>query len=124
MPFRMLDEYLKNPHPPDLFRLVWVIGGFVITALLIQARVLFPWWPLHPAGFALAHAGFSLPWVWFPILLGWVAKSLIMRCGGMQLYRRGIPFFIGLILGDIFIACVWSLLFVLLNMKMYMFFPG
>jgi hypothetical protein len=33
------------------------------------------------------------------IFVAWAAKSLIMRFGGIDLYRRATPFFIGLILG-------------------------
>jgi ABC-type nickel/cobalt efflux system permease component RcnA len=78
----------------------------------------------HPAGFALAHAFLALTWVWFPMLLGWAAKAIILRFGGMKQYRAGIPFFIGLILGDIVIGVLWSLIGAALGMDIYMFFPG
>ena len=57
-----------------------------------------------PAGFALAHAFLALTWVWFPMLLGWAAKGTILRFGGMKQFRAWIPFFLGLILGDIVIG--------------------
>ena len=34
------------------------------------------------------------------IFMAWLAKSLIIRFGGIDLYRRAAPFFIGLILGQ------------------------
>ena len=34
------------------------------------------------------------------IFVAWAAKSLIMRFGGIELYRKAAPFFIGLILGS------------------------
>ncbi len=123
-PFRTLMNWLESPTPPDPIRLRWMIGGFVIVSGLIRARTLFTWWPFHPVGFALAHAGWAMPWVWFATFLGWAAKSLILRYGGMSLYRRGVPLFMGLILGDIVIACVWSIIGVFLDTQMYMFFPG
>jgi hypothetical protein len=33
------------------------------------------------------------------IFISWAAKSLIMRFGGIELYRKAAPFFIGLIVG-------------------------
>ena len=123
-PFQLLDNLVRNPRPPETNRLGWIGVGFAATTALIKARSQFAWWPFHPVGFALAQAGYALPWVWFPTLLGWLAKALILRYGGMRLYRRAIPFFVGLILGDIVIACLWSLIGVLLDTQMYMFFPG
>lgn len=124
MPFQMAQNWLQNPLPADLTRLEWMAAGFAAVAGLVKARTTFLWWPFHPAGFALAHAGAAVQWVWTATLLGWLAKALVLRYGGMRLYRRGIPFFLGLVLGDIVIASLWSLLGVLLDVQMYMFFPG
>jgi hypothetical protein len=123
-PFLILMDWLEEPTRADTTRLQWVGIGFAAAAALIQARLNFLWWPLHPTGFALAHAGWTMPWVWFPTLLGWAAKTLILRYGGMRAFQRGIPIFMGLLLGDIVIACLWSLLGVALDLKIYMFFPG
>lgn len=124
LPFQILDNWVRDPRPPEHGRLAWVGAGFAGTAGLIGARSRFAWWPLHPVGFALAQAGYSLHWTWSATLLGWGAKALILRYGGMALYRRGFPFFVGLVLGDICVACLWSLLGIALDTQMYMFFPG
>jgi len=123
-PFVQLQAWVTSPAPAAPVRAQWLALGFALTLLLGWLRTLFVWWPLHPAGFALAQAGFGINWVWFPTLLGWAAKALILRYGGTRVYRRGVPFFLGLILGDITTACVWSVLGVLLDTQMYMFFPG
>lgn len=124
IPFQMLADWLKNPKPPDTIRLVWVGVGVVLTLALTAMRTAFLWWPLHPSGFALAHAGAAMQWVWSAMLLGWLVKALLLRYGGIALFRRGIPFFLGLIMGDVVISCVWSLLGVVLDVDTYMFFPG
>jgi hypothetical protein len=123
-PFDLLMNWIDNPTRPDTARLEGIGIGFVFAGLLIAGRQRFFWWPFHPVGFALAHAGWSLPWVWFATFLGWLAKASILRYGGMKLYRRCIPWFMGLLLGDIVISCAWSALGVLLDTQMYMFFPG
>jgi hypothetical protein len=58
------------------------------------------------------------------MLLGWAAKAIILRFGDIKQYRAGIPFFLGLILGDIVIGVVWSLIGAVLGMDISMFFPG
>ena len=46
--------------------------------------------------------------LWFSLLLGWVGKTLVLRFGGMKGYRAALPFFMGLILGDILNAIIWT----------------
>lgn len=124
LPFVTLMHWVNTPTGPDEARLLWLCGGFAVTTGLTLARAHWLWWPLHPAGFAMAHAGMTMPWVWFATFLGWMAKALLLRYGGMRLFRRAIPFFMGLLLGDIVICVLWSFLGVILDMQVYMFFPG
>ena len=63
---------------------------------LLQYRL--PWWPLHPAGLAIS-AVWMIRNQFAAIFIAWVAKSAIMRFGGIDLYRKSAPFFMGLILG-------------------------
>jgi hypothetical protein len=48
--------------------------------------------------------------LWFSVLLGWLAKVVILRLGGLGVYRAALPFFLGLILGDVLNAVVWIVL--------------
>jgi hypothetical protein len=123
-PFVTLSNWLSNPTGTDWVRLHWVGAGAAVAAALIVLRGQFFWWPFHPAGYALAQAGSAMQWVWFPTLIGWGVKAVLLRYGGMKLYRSWIPFFLGLLLGDIVIGVVWSLIGVLLDVNVYMFFPG
>jgi hypothetical protein len=54
-------------------------------------------WTLHPIGYAISTTNIRLQFM--SLFLIWIAKSLITRIGGVQLYRRLYPLFIGLILG-------------------------
>jgi len=38
------------------------------------------------------------------MLIAWLCKAAILRMGGLTLFRRGIPFFLGLAIGHLFIA--------------------
>jgi Ca2+/Na+ antiporter len=123
-PFELLSEWLEDPADTDWLRVRWIGVGSLVTAALVYLRGRVLWWPLHPSGFAMAHAGLTLAWVWSPILIGWAVKTIILRYGGMKLYRAWVPFFLGLLLGDIVIGVIWSIIGAVLDVNVYMFFPG
>ncbi len=81
------------------------IGGAVMTALML-CRYSFAWWPIHPAGLAvgLTHPTFH---VWFSVFLAWLVKVIVLKVGGISLYRRTRPVFLGMILGAFTTAGVW-----------------
>ena len=69
---------------------------------------------LHPAGFVIAN-GWLTGQIWFAVFLGWLAKFVIIRNGGMQLFLAARPFFIGLILGEATAAGTWLVIDYLLG---------
>jgi len=83
------------------------IGGGVM-ALLMYLRHRFLWWPVHYLGFPIG-ATYMISSTWFSILIGWTLKALILKYGGVPLYRRLRPFFLGLILGQISCSGFWTL---------------
>ena len=62
-----------------------------------------------PVGYALANTP-TMASTWMPFLIAWLCKALVLRYGGMRLYRRSLPFFLGLILGDFLNGGFWTLL--------------
>lgn len=99
-PFDNLSALLRNPASPDGRGLAAVGFGFVITAALMLLRTAFTWWPLHPVGYAMANTN-TMRDTWFPFVIAWLIKSLVLRYGGAALYKKTIPFFLGLIAGDL-----------------------
>jgi len=100
VPFERLAGYLNSPQPADAVGAGFVVLGLLVTIGLFAMRAQFLWWPLHPVGYAIANTP-SMPAQWFPFLIAWAAKSLILRYGGAALYRRALPFFLGLVVGDL-----------------------
>ncbi|MBI3948207.1 MAG: hypothetical protein HY321_19980, partial [Armatimonadetes bacterium] len=98
-PWAMLQTSLNDPTPTDWPGLAAVAVGAGITLGLTLLRVRFLRWPLHPVGYALANTG-TMAQMWTPFFLTWVAKTAILHYGGMKLYRRALPLFLGLIFGD------------------------
>jgi hypothetical protein len=122
VPFRMLSDWIKNPTLFDANRLGGIAVGTAVVGFLMAMRTQFLWWPFHPVGYVLAETG-AMGWLWFPTFLGWGIKLLTLRYGGMGLYRRGIPFFIGLILGDYVCSSIWTLVGLYLHIPTYRCFP-
>ena len=73
----------------------------------------FLWWPIHYIGFPIAE---SLPlqnW-WFAIFLAWLVKGVILRFGGHNVYKKSVPFFLGMILSHV----TWMVVESLINLVM------
>ena len=106
-----------GPHLRGWVSPVLVWSGFVLV-LLVASRTRFLWWPLHPARYLLAGT-FTLEWLWCSLFVGWLVKWLILRYGGLRLYRQALSFFIGLILGDYVAGALWALVGCLTGVQTY-----
>lgn len=98
-PWAKLESWLAQPRAPELGSSMAYCFGFVMMFVLTALRVRFLGWPLHPVGY-LVSGSFGLFRLWLPIFLTWVVKMLLLRYGGLKAYRKGLPFFIGLIVGE------------------------
>jgi hypothetical protein len=109
--YQQMSARLSAPPMRDMNKLFAAGGGFLIVSGLSLLRSHMLKLPLHPLGFCIATAyGESLN-VWFPILVAWLLKALILRFGGLPAYRKGIPFFLGLTIGHFFCAGIfWPVL--------------
>ncbi len=83
--------------------------GIVVTTFLAFMRWRYWWWPLHPLGYALC-ASWTMIVFWFPIFVAWMIKWFITRYGGMRLFIKGRPFFLGMIMGEFSLAIIWTLI--------------
>ena len=101
-------EYLTNASPPDVNGIVTIIVGTVFAIFLGAMRLRFWWWPFHPIGYIAANC-WGMQWYYMPFFLGWAFKSLVIRYGGLRLYRATVPFAIGLIVGDLVNQGIWSI---------------
>ena len=100
VPFDNLVALLRNPVAPDGRGIGAVAFGFAVTAALMLLRSYVPWWPFHPVGYAIANTN-TMNSTWLPFFIAWLLKTLVLRYGGSRLYRLSLPFFLGLIAGDL-----------------------
>jgi len=115
-----LQSWWESPTEPNFMALFAVAAGFAITMLLAAARTVYVGWPLHPVAYALS-ASWSIHLVWMPMIIAWIAKSALLRYGGLQAYRRALPLFFGLILGETVVGCAWPLIGLMFNVPTYSF---
>jgi hypothetical protein len=94
-----------TPHNP----LGHVGFGVALTVGLSALRLTYTWWPLHPVGYLFAGT-WPLGQLWFSIMLGWLARTLVLRFGGAKLYTDARPVIMGLIVGEATAGAFWLLL--------------
>ena len=107
--FNRLQRWLQFPSDPDVTRISYMTGGFILVFILSAMRVRFLWWPFHPAGYALATS-YAMDYFWFAFFVSWLIKFILIKQGGLRTHRRAAPFFLGLILGDYVLGSVWAIL--------------
>jgi hypothetical protein len=117
------------PRPPDINGQLAMVAGGIAAFGMMYMRTQFVWWPFHPAGYAIALT-YGGEYYWSCLVIAWGLKSLVLRYGGIGMYRRIVPFVFGVILGEYTVGAFWSLLSVfvnsgaIINIKTYDFAPG
>jgi hypothetical protein len=105
--YQRLEQWFYHPLKTDARAALFMGVGFSLTLFLTLMRIRFLWWPLHPVGYALTEH-WATGWFWFSIFVAWLSKLMLLRHGGAKAYRKAIPFFMGLILGDYLGRCLWA----------------
>lgn len=95
-----------------------VVGGCVTFLLTWLARVGLP--GLHPVGYVLANTMTMKSFI-VPFFIAWLAKTMVLRYGGNKFYRRVVPFFVGIILGDVITQAMWALIGGIFRVPIYQF---
>lgn len=114
--YEQMASRLSNPPVQNVGRIVAGAGGFCFAVALTWLRTHWIGCPFHPLGFLLATAWGDTSTAWFPLFVAWLLKACILRAGGLKLYRQGIPFFLGLTIGQFFIAGIfWPILSLLIS---------
>jgi len=91
---------IRSPTGPHLWGWVNTAIGAGVMLLLMLARWYYVWWPLHPIGYPISPI-MVMDHLWFNMFLAWSIKVIVLRYGGVGLYRKTRPFFMGMILGHI-----------------------
>jgi hypothetical protein len=91
-----IDGANRTSPDPQKFA-VWLFGA--IEVLLLSAlRTWLPWWPLHPVGLAFQES-IGVRVFGFSAFLAWIMKLTIMHLGGIHLFNKFRPLFLGILIG-------------------------
>jgi hypothetical protein len=89
---------LQNPFDLSWDRMMFFGIGIAITGICHFLRYRFLWWPLSPIGLTVFTTGIIARQV-FTVFLTWLVKLCLLKIGGIKLYQRSIPLFMGMLLG-------------------------
>ncbi|MEN6582246.1 MAG: DUF6785 family protein [Armatimonadota bacterium] len=116
--FSSLEQQLKMPKPIDWNSIKGVSAGAIITGLLGLFRMRYIWWPFHPVGYAMANTHY-MNFTWCPFFVAWLIKVVLIKFGGLKLYKRALPFFFGLFVGDVLHGALFMLVGCFTNLSVY-----
>jgi hypothetical protein len=115
------EKFIRTPSEAYGWGFFNIGLGAAIMSALMAARWFYLWWPLHPLGYVIGPI-WIMDHLWFNMFLAWLIKVLVLKYGGVQLYVKTRPFFIGMILGyftpggffliiDHFTGMTWNIIF-------------
>jgi len=100
---------LDPGHPQSGFYLLGAGMGAAMFFGLMTLRLRFVNWPLRPIGLVSMYSWTSNQFG-VSFLIGWAVKAVIVKAGGLRLYRKLRPFFLGIILGDVIIGVILTVI--------------
>ena len=108
------SQHARGAYVPDKHSrpLNLAIGAGVMSTLVVGA-LRFSGWPLSPVGYLLSTSIY-MNWIWWSVFLGWIAKLVVVRLGGVQGYRAARPIFIGMIFGEALAVVFWVVVNIIL----------
>ena len=122
-PWTQLQRWLAHPLAPDYWALGFTGIGLLFALFLMLMRMKFFWFPFHPAAYAAVCGSWAVNYIWFSLGIVWVLKLLLLKYGGRNAYRKAMPFFLGLILGQFTVGSLWTILGMVFNIPAYGIWP-
>ena len=104
--FFRLQNILNKPVDASMGGMMNLSFGALGVVFLSLIRQRFWWWPFHPLGFVMG-ATYPMVLLWFSVLLGWLMKWATLRFGGISMYNRLRPLFLGMVLGEYLSGGIW-----------------
>ena len=106
-PYRFMEKSILNPFDPRPSTWLHIGTGAAIMGGLMAVQYRFLWWPFHSLGFPVSCVFGKM---WFSVFIAWLIKSTVLKYGGLTLFNRLKPFFLGLVLGEAVVAGTWVLI--------------
>lgn len=107
--FDWAKEMILHYQNVDIRRIGFLLLGGFLMFIFYFLRTRFVGFPIHPVGLAFTY-NVPTQWIWFSFFLGWLCKVMILKYGGVNIYKKIIPFFLGMIIGAFFSAGLWNII--------------
>jgi hypothetical protein len=118
--YNAIERLLRQPLGTDVTSLSAIAFGLMVVMVGTALRLRFLWWSLHPLAYPLSGYYF-FACLWFPFFISWLIKVLVLKYGGIKSYRKVLPLFLGLIMGDFVVGSMWGIMGLLTGEPTYTF---
>jgi hypothetical protein len=120
--FNRLQRWLTYPSGTDYPAVSFIGVGMLFSIFLQLMRTRLFWWPFHAVGYAVSGAAdWCMNWIWASLLVSSIIKWLLLRHGGVKAYRKAVPLFIGMVLGEFVVGSVFSIGGLIFGTRVYAF---
>jgi divalent metal cation (Fe/Co/Zn/Cd) transporter len=116
--FEQLANSLRTPEAADSYLPVGVLFGAVVMFVLHWLHSSFIWWGISPIGFVMGSTWGLAGRIWANAFIAWCVTAAMMRFGGLPLYRKSRPLFLGMVLGSFVVLGLRSLVDPVLGLHM------
>jgi hypothetical protein len=108
-PWARFQSWVNNLSTTNVPSVIFTGFGFISTIFLMFGRMRFIWWPFHPVGYAISGS-WQMTWGWGSFFITWLVKLIILKFSGIQGFRKATGYFLGLLIGDIFVGGTWTMI--------------
>jgi len=116
--FGQLAASLLAPEAATPFLPLGLFCGAAVMLALNWLHMNFLWWGISPIGFIMGGTWALNTRMWTNAFIAWMLVTLLVRLGGLRLYRRFRPLFLGMALGHVAIMGLRSILDPVLGLHM------
>jgi hypothetical protein len=120
--YNKLKSFIEAPVKPDRMAIASTMGGGLLMLVLLHMNRDYLWWRLNPLGYIMGSTG-TLAQIWFSFFVGWAANTLMLKYGGLRMYRSFRPLFLGLLLGEFCAAAFWMIVDSFTGLRFHTIFP-
>jgi hypothetical protein len=107
--FGQLSDSLRTPEAATPFVSYGLVCGAAVMFLLNWLHANFLWWGVSPIGFIMGGTWGLNTRLWTNAFIAWLLVFLMIRFGGLRMYRRFRPAFLGMALGHFLIMGLRSI---------------
>jgi hypothetical protein len=118
--FGQLAASLRVPEARNPYLPAGIFFGAAVMLGLGWLNTTFVGFGISPIGFIMGGTWGLGDRIWTNALIAWVVVSAMIRFGGLPLYRRSRPFFLGMVLGNFAMVGIRSLVDPLLGLHMFL----